>query len=244
LFFAGEVWGQCIKKFLEVRSVLGYKGSDHSRLEGFVANQEQIQYAKQMIGAIDDFARRDWVPATSSNFSCFLPESEQILITQSGRDKGHLSVDDFMTVDADGKAIEPATAKPSAETLLHTMMYEPRRAGAVFHTHSVNATYISRELASEGCWVVEGVEIIKAFSGNKTHDTRLTFPIFANTQDMTSLSRDVAKYLEEHSDTPGYLIAGHGLYTWGQTISDAKRHVEAMEFLLNLELIGRRNGRH
>ena len=35
-----------------------------------------------------------------------------------------------------------------------------------------------------------------------------------------------------------FLLRGHGLYTWGETIADAERHVEIIEFLL--EVIGRR----
>jgi methylthioribulose-1-phosphate dehydratase len=35
----------------------------------------------------------------------------------------------------------------------------------------------------------------------------------------------------------GFLISGHGLYTWGQSIAEAERHVEILEFLF--EVVGR-----
>jgi methylthioribulose-1-phosphate dehydratase len=33
------------------------------------------------------------------------------------------------------------------------------------------------------------------------------------------------------------LLRGHGLYTWGSDLAEAKRHVEILEFLL--EVVGR-----
>jgi len=29
----------------------------------------------------------------------------------------------------------------------------------------------------------------------------------------------------------GYIIANHGLYTWGRTMADTLRHIEAFEYL-------------
>ena len=41
-------------------------------------------------------------------------------------------------------------------------------------------------------------------------------------------------------NTWGYLIAGHGLYAWGRDISEARRHLDAFEFMLGCELEMRR----
>ena len=38
----------------------------------------------------------------------------------------------------------------------------------------------------------------------------------------------------------GYLIDGHGLYAWGRDMAEARRHLEAFEFLLGCELDLRR----
>jgi len=35
----------------------------------------------------------------------------------------------------------------------------------------------------------------------------------------------------------GFLLRRHGLYTWGEDLAQAKRHLEILEFLL--EVIGR-----
>ena len=82
----------------------------------------------------------------------------------------------------------------------------------------------------------EGYELVKALAGIKTHETGVTVPIFANTQDMDALALDVRARLAETAPCFGYLLAGHGLYAWGQTMADALRHTEALEFLLGCEL--------
>lgn len=61
-------------------------------------------------------------------------------------------------------------------------------------------------------------------------------PIFENTQDIKALSEQVLEYVKQHHDCHGYLIRGHGLYTWASSMKDCLRHIEAFEFLLECEL--------
>ncbi len=183
------------------------------------------------------FFRRGWVPATSSNFSARL-DGEQAAVTRSGAHKGRLAGDDIMRVDLAGNSLE-AGKRPSAETLLHTTLYGRDPAvGCVLHTHSVNATVLSR--LSGDVLEFSDYELQKAFSGVTTHAGRLQVPVFENDQDIPRLAARVLAWLEHHPETYGYLIAGHGLYTWGAGIADAVRHVEAFEFLLECELLTRR----
>ncbi|MEK7989827.1 MAG: methylthioribulose 1-phosphate dehydratase [Thiotrichaceae bacterium] len=178
----------------------------------------------------------NWSPATSSNYSCRL-DAKHIAITVSGKSKGELTPDDIMLVDTSGIVID-THKKPSAETLLHTMLYERDASiGAVLHTHSVNATVLSKFYAAEGHLQLADYEILKAFSGTVTHDTCFSIPIFPNTQDMIALSQQVTAYLNQNPVIHGYLIAGHGLYTWGKSIADARQHVEAYEFLFECEIL-------
>jgi methylthioribulose-1-phosphate dehydratase len=176
---------------------------------------------------------RGWVPATSSNFSARLSDGS-IALTVSGFHKGDLSEEAIMRVDALGEPLEVGK-RPSAETLLHTALYQRfPDVGAVLHTHSVNATVLSR--INEGQLVFEDYELLKAFSGVSTHETGIIVPIFPNDQDIPRLSTEVEAYMDSHPPIHGYLIAGHGLYTWGQTMAEALRHIEAFEFLFQCEL--------
>lgn len=178
---------------------------------------------------------RGWSPATSSNYSVRIDE-QHIAITVSGKHKGQLSAGDVMAVDLAGRAVQ-SDCRSSAETRLHTVLYEMfPDVGAVLHTHSVKATVLSRLLPVGKPLQLEGYEIQKAFSGVDTHESVLTIPVFDNTQNIDALAVETKAWFADHPDQPGYLIRGHGLYTWGKTMADCLRHVEALEFLFECEL--------
>ena len=186
----------------------------------------------ELIDAGKKLYARGWVPATSGNFSARL-DPDKIAITVSGKDKGTLNSEDIMTVDQKGQPLD--NKAPSAETELHVALYARYPAtNAVLHTHSINATLISK-IHNSGIQL-RGYELLKAFHGVKTHETTIQVPVFENDQNIARLSGKVSKYLDNNPQIYGYLIAGHGLYTWGQSVQEALRHIEAFEFLFECEL--------
>ncbi|EIL87547.1 methylthioribulose-1-phosphate dehydratase [Rhodanobacter fulvus Jip2] len=193
--------------------------------------------------AIADAARQlaalGWTPATSSNFSMRV-DDEHAAITISGRDKGHLGRDDIMLIDLHGHAVG-TTARPSAETALHTQVYRrwPEMT-AVLHTHSRTQSVASRLYAARGTIQLQGWELQKAISGYTSHDSVLEIPVFPNTQHMPDLVAQVDAWLDAGKPLHAYLIDGHGIYTWGRDIAEARRHLEALEFLLECEMDLRR----
>jgi methylthioribulose-1-phosphate dehydratase len=190
--------------------------------------------AQQIIEAGRFLYERGWSPATSSNYSARLSPSEALL-TVSGKHKGQLGLDDVLVTDMQGRSLE-AAKKPSAETLLHTQLYNWKaEIGAVLHTHSVNATVLSRLSLSDSL-VFADYELQKAFAGISSHESQVEVPIFDNDQDIARLAAKVQPWLDQHPDCVGYLIRGHGLYTWGAQMSDALRQIEAFEFLFECEL--------
>lgn len=177
---------------------------------------------------------RGWSPATSSNYSARLTSAE-VLLTVSGKHKGQLGPNDLLAVDMDGNSLEPGK-KPSAETGLHLQLYRWNPdIGAVLHTHSVGATVLSRVSLSDSL-VFADYELQKAFAGISSHETQVCVPIFDNDQDIERLAAKVQPWLNAHPECVGYLIRGHGLYTWGTKMSDVLRQVEAFEFLFECEL--------
>jgi methylthioribulose-1-phosphate dehydratase len=192
------------------------------------------QLVQQLMQHTAELARAGMTPATSSNFSARLND-RLCLITASGRDKGKLKPDDFMEVDMNGTAVD-ATRKASAETLLHTQIYRLRPdANVVLHTHSPAQTLMSMRYEKAGRIAFTGYELQKAFRGVSSHEGTVLLPIVGNSQDMSKLCADVAPFFAG-SEFWGYLIAGHGIYTWGRDIEEARRHLDAFEFLLNTEL--------
>lgn len=196
--------------------------------------------AAELIRAGRFFFERGWVPATAGNFSARL-DGQHVLVTVSGRHKGELSAEDFGVVGLDGQ-VRSAGKRTSAETPLHLQLYQRDAAlGAVLHTHSINATLLSR--VQPGAVVLEGYEVLKALPGIHTHEVRVVVPVFPNDQDVPRLAARVEAYMAEHAQVHGYLIAGHGFYTWGRSVAEACRHMEAFEFLFACEIELRRLGR-
>ena len=188
-----------------------------------------------------ELAARGWTPATSSNFSMRM-DADTIAITQSGRDKGALTPDDVMAVTLDGTPRDPAL-KPSAEAALHLQVYRRQPAtGAVLHTHSHNQTVASRLFAAQSVLALRGWELQKAITGYTTHASQLDVPVFPNSQDMHDIEARVDAWLDAGKPLHAYLIEDHGLYTWGRSMPEARRHLEALEFLLACELDLKRLG--
>ena len=154
-------------------------------------------------------------------------------MTLSGRDKGALGDGDFATVALD-TTLPPGV---SAEAPLHVSLYrrDPTIA-AVLHVHSLAATLASQAGEAAGEIVLADYEMLKAFAGITTHATRVTVPVFANDQDIPALATRVEARLAALPAAVGYLIAGHGIYAWGRSMAEARRHVEAFDFLLTCEL--------
>src|SRR6478735_8791788 len=168
--------------------------------------------AAELIANTRELAALGWTPATSSNFSMRLDE-RTAAITVSGRDK-----------------------RKSAETVLHTQLYARMpEVGCVLHTHSLAQTLASKLYAGAGHIRFEEYELIKAFRGQDTHEAVLDVPVLANNQHIPTLAAQVDCLLD-NKEFWGYLIEGHGLYAWGRDMAEARRHLEAFEFLINCEL--------
>lgn len=183
------------------------------------------------------FYGRGWVLGTSGNFSAVVSrEPLRLAITPSGVDKRLLTAGQFLEMDHSGKVLR-GRGSPSAEALLHLTLARVRGAGAVLHTHSVWSTLLSETFAAQGGLGITGYEMLKGLDGVFTHEYREWLPILENSQDMCELAGRVEAALALHPQAHGFLLRGHGLYTWGRELAGARRHVEILEFLL--EVFGR-----
>ena len=189
----------------------------------------------ELIGAGELFHRRGWVPATGGNFSARL-SADTMLITASGWHKGELKEDAFLVAGMDGRP-DDATRKASYETLLHCQVYRfDARVGSVLHTHSIANTVLSRQRESIR---LSGYELLKLLPGIQTHDATVEVPVFENDQDIPRLAARVDEAMKRKAGMPAYVIRGHGLYAWGDSVAQARHRVEALEFMFECELHSR-----
>jgi methylthioribulose-1-phosphate dehydratase len=216
------------------------------------------EIASQLATTAKSFHTRGWLLGTSGNLSAVIQrEPLRLAMSPSGIDKGELSAQQVLTIDESGQIVSDHAlsdhvlsdhlpsdrvlsshpAKPSDETLLHLRIVKERGAGAVLHTHSVWNTMLSDFYANERGVKIEGYEMLKGLQGIKTHDHTEWLPIIDNSQDMPALANTIASTLKQHPSAHGFLLKRHGLYSWGDNLSQAKRHIEILEFLL--ETLGR-----
>ena len=195
-------------------------------------NAAELVTQLSQTGAI--FAQRGWLRGTSGNLSATLDfDPLRLVITASGQDKGSLGPYSFVEVDENGRHLK-GTGHPSAETALHTTIVRRTRAGSVLHVHSVWATILSALHAANQGISISGYEMLKGLSGIKTHAHTEWLPILDNSQDYARLSSELDQLLAEQPQIHGVLLRAHGLYTWGADIAEAQRHVEIIEFLLEV----------
>lgn len=183
---------------------------------------------------------RGWALGTSGNFSAVVSRDPlRLAMTPSGVDKGLLTPGQIVQIDEHGRVVLGSGAA-SAEASLHLTIARVRRAGAVLHTHSIWSTILSDASTADGGLGIAGYEMLKGLEGVRTHEHREWLPILDNSQDWAAQTPLVEQTLMRHADSHGFLLRGHGLYTWGRDVTEAKRHVEVLEFLL--EVTGRKRG--
>lgn len=209
--------------------------SRRSRKEKSDARFQNFAEALAEIGR--NFYQRGWVFGTSGNFSAVVSERPlRLAITPTGLDKGALDAEQFLEIDEAARVLR-GNGLPSAETGLHLAIVRARGAGAVLHTHSLWSTLLSDVFASDGAVVLEGFEMLKGLRDIRTHEHREILPIVENSQDIAQLAEKIGALLNRDPAVHGFLLRRHGLYTWGQDLAEANRHVEILEFLL--EILGR-----
>ncbi|MEU3059585.1 methylthioribulose 1-phosphate dehydratase [Streptomyces subrutilus] len=176
------------------------------------------------------FASFGWMRGTSGNLSTVVSRDPlRLVVTASGHDKGELGPSDVVLVDGSGAALDGGT--PSAEAELHARVAALTGAGAVVHVHTVASVAMGRR--KPGGIVFKDLEMLKGV-GQPAHDTEVTLPVIANSQDMKELGDRLAQARDPRM--PAVVVAGHGLYVWGATPRQARHHTEVVEWLLEFAL--------
>lgn len=211
------------------------KGPELNPPSSFFLNGNSVyphqQAVEDMQQAAQFFHQRGWLLGTCGNLSVLLePNPRRILVTPSGRDKSRLQADDFLLVDETGQVVE-GNARASEELTVHQAIYNGTTARAVYHVHSVPNNLASHIWGQQGQVTIEGIEMIKGLAGKRLDDV-VHLPIVANSQEMQILAENVARGLS--SGVPAVLVHQHGIYAWGETPDAARRHIEILEFLLEV----------
>ena len=143
---------------------------------------------------------------------------------------------DISQVDERGAAVGRAAAEPSAETLLHVVIVSARGRRRLAHAFGLEHDPVGRAARIA---TASRSTASRCSRGSMASDPRARewMPIVDNEQDMTKTRGESSARRRRTSRRARVLLRRHGLYTWGETLADAERHVEILEFLF--ETIGR-----
>ncbi len=200
-------------------------------LEEKQARLAELKEVKELLAA------KGWFPGTSGDLSArvgkYAPDEFYFAITSRGKDKAmQHTPEDFLFVDAGGNACETTSLKPSRESLIHAKIYRMTGSSAIFHVHTVFNNLISEVYGDQGFIPVHGNELIKEL-GIWEERAAIEIPVLPNYADIPSVAKLVPGAI--HPDIPGFVLRNHGIYAWGSSILEAKRHLEAFEFMIELE---------
>ncbi|WP_124727883.1 methylthioribulose 1-phosphate dehydratase [Staphylospora marina] len=195
---------------------------------------------EELAAVKEEMAARDWFPGTSGNLSIRVTDDPlTFLVSASGKDKRKRTDEDFVLVNEEGVPVGETHLRPSAETPVHVWIYRLTDARCCLHIHTVDNNVITELYAAQGKVVFHGQELIKAF-GIWEEEGELSVPIVENHADLDRLGRAVGEAIRR--DTRAVLIRNHGVTVWGRTAFEAKKHLEALEFLcswrVKLHLLG------
>lgn len=178
-----------------------------------------------------------WVSGTGGGIS--IKGEAGIFMAPSGVQKERIAPEDVFVLASDVSACSvvraPANAalKVSECQPLFFNAFRTRGAGAVLHSHSVWAVLAARLFSPDGeasAFVTQGLEMQKGLRGKGCFDT-VRIPIIANTAREAQLTESMADAMDAHPDVDAVLVAGHGVYVWGDTWVKAKTQAECLDYL-------------
>jgi len=180
--------------------------------------------------------------ATGTGGGICIREGENVIVAPSGVQKERMTPDQMFTLSIDGAIVKrPAdpTLRPSDCTSLFMAAIRVRGAGAVIHSHSINAVVATLLFDKE--FSISDLEMIKGIEGMSYHD-RLVVPIIENTARECDLAASLEAAIVAYPETRAVLVRRHGVYVWGKDWMQAKTQAECYDYLFRAAAELRRLG--
>lgn len=189
---------------------------------------------EELITVGKSFYERNWIRGTAGNFSAVVSRRPfEWAITKSGKLRQSLTSSDFVYLDRHGRSLDGA-CPPSPESPFHLAIIANAGAGAILQTHSVWSTVLSDAYSQSGGIELEGFDVLKSLSRVRAAYPVEWVPILERTEDYPALAQTVGCLLKRRPEIHAVLLRKHGLYTWGETVQEATRHMEIFELLFEV----------
>jgi methylthioribulose 1-phosphate dehydratase/enolase-phosphatase E1 len=102
----------------------------------------------------------------------------------------------------------------------------------VFSSHGVSCALITLLCEGKSEFRISKQEMIKGIEGHGFYD-ELVVPIIENTAWEHELADSLGEAIKNYPNTVAVLVRHHGMYVWGKTWQQAKRHAECLHYLFD-----------
>lgn len=196
-----------------------------------------------LIADAGHFYQSGWMVGTAGNLSARLSDGS-FWITASGRNKGQLSIGDFIRIAPDGTVLEQPSpnVRPSAETSIHQAIYSLfPDAKACYHVHSIEANLVSH-FTHGNTLPLPPLEMLKGL-GVWEEDPEVAIPVFANHLEVPRIASDIYQHFKA---TPPplnvLLIRNHGVTVWASSLEGTRNCLELAEYIFRYMVAARKVG--
>lgn len=211
----------------------------------FIISAQDYEEMKKLAALVREMNSFGHNPATSGNYSLRSKTSPGIaLVSESGIDKSKFTENNFLPIFYETRQMHPdyvsSGRKSSDETDIHLSLYQITNANCVLHSHHIDSLLFADLFAGKPYATIEGLELLKGFKGVNTHDLKINIPCFENTQDIAGLAEQIKPAILSQKYNYGLLLRGHGIYVWGESVEEAKRHLEVFQYIFKYYLNSKR----
>lgn len=192
-----------------------------------------------------NFFEAGWVTGTGGSIS--IRHGNRIYMTPSGVQKERIAPDELFVLDIDGNVLSTPAMKPTftpklsdcSPLFLHA--FKQRHAGAVLHSHALSTNLVTSLCEGQAAFRISHQEMIKGIAGHGYFD-ELVVPIIENTAHEHELADALGECIANNPKSCAVLVRRHGMYVWGKTWEEAKRHGECLHYLFEVALSMKRLG--
>ena len=196
-----------------------------------------------LIAAAGHFYQLGWMVGTAGNLSARMPD-RSFWITASGRNKGQLSMGDFIRMALDGTVLEQPSpdTRPSAETSIHQAIYSLfPDTQACYHVHSIEANLVSH-FSDGDVLPLPPLEMLKGL-GVWEANPKVAMPIFANHLEVPRIASDICdRFQADPPSISALLIRNHGVTVWASSPEAANNYLEVEEYIFRYMVAARNIG--
>lgn len=211
----------------------------------FIISAQDHEEMKKLAALVRELNSTGHNPATSGNYSLRSKTTPGIaLVSESAIDKSKFTESNFLPLFVETRQMHQdyknSGRKSSDETDIHLSIYQITKANCVLHSHHIDSLLFADLFKGKPFATIEGLELLKGFKGIKTHDVQINIPCFDNTQDIAGLAEQIKPSILSQENNFGLLLRGHGIYVWGDSVEEAKRHLEVFEYIFKYYLNSKR----